>query len=94
MSVSKIKSDFSTVGVTGFVAAIGILWAVFYLYTLLVGDDLNYANVFSDANGLGNGYYSDDTLTSFLHNHYKDTNGRFGNLLLTLAISYVPLWLS
>lgn len=94
MSVSKIKSDFSTVGVTGFVAAIGILWAVFYLYTLLVGDDLNYANVFSDANGLGNGYYSYETLTSFLHNHYNDTNGRFGNLLLTLAISYVPLWLS
>lgn len=94
MSANRIKCDISTVGVAGFVTAIGFLWAVFYLFTLLVGDDLNYTNVFSDANGLGNGYYSNETLTSFLRNHYAGTNGRFGNVILTLALSYVPLWVT
>lgn len=90
------NTDTATLCVTAFVIAIGVIWSVFFCYTVPIGDDLNYQDAFSDYTGIGHGFYNTDFdgITQYLSSHYENTNGRFSNVLFTFSINFIPLWLT
>lgn len=78
-----------------FLSIVALGWIVFYLFTLPIGDDLNYNNVFSDYRGIGNGIYKSNPggILSFWNYHCNAVNGRLANLYFVLSINFLPKWI-